>query len=108
MSSDYWDVRTLSAYLNIKSCTLYAWAAQGRIPCLKIHGLVRFRKDEIDQWVESFRERPKATESPRMRASAFDIDRVIARAKRAAYNSPHGETRQRSSPIGKEAADGAV
>lgn len=108
MSSDYWDVQRLSAYLNIKPCTLYAWAAQGRIPCLKIHGLVRFRKDEIDQWVESFRERPKATESPRMRASAFDIDRVIARAKRAAYNSPHGETRQRSSPIGKEAVDGAV
>jgi len=108
MSSDFWDVQRLSAYLNIKSCTLYAWAAQGRIPCLKIHGLVRFRKDEIDQWLDSFQERPKAAESPRVRASAFDIDRVIARAKRAAYNSPHGETRPRSSPIGKEAADGAV
>jgi len=108
MSSDFWDVQRLSAYLNIKACTLYAWAAQGRIPCLKIHGLVRFRKDEIDQWLEGFREHPIATESPRVRGSAFDIDRVIARAKRAAYNPPHGETRQRSSPIGKEAADGAV
>lgn len=108
MFSDYWDVQTLSAYLNIKPCTLYAWAAQGRIPCLKIHGLVRFRKDEIDQWLESFRERPKAAESSRVRASAFDIDRVIARAKRAAYNARHGETRLRSSPIGKEAADGVV
>lgn len=108
MSSDFWDVQRLSAYLNIKACTLYAWAAQGRIPCLKIHGLVRFQKDEIDQWLEGFRERPKAAESPRVRASAFDIDRVIARAKRAAYNSRHGETRLRSSPIGKEAADGAV
>lgn len=108
MSSDFWDVQRLSAYLNIKACTLYAWAAQGRIPCLKIHGLVRFRKDEIDQWLEGFRGQPKAAESPRVRGSAFDIDRVIARAKRAAYNSPHGETRPRSSPIGKEAADGAV
>ncbi len=102
------DINAVSKLLNIKPCTLYAWAAQGRIPCLKIHGLVRFRKDEIDQWVEGFRERPKAKEFPRVRPSAFDIDRVIARAKRAAYNSPHGETRQRSSPIGKEAADGAV
>lgn len=102
------DINAVSKLLNIKPCTLYAWAAQGRIPCVKIHGLVRFRKDEIDQWVEGFRERPKAKEFPRVRPSAFDIDRVIARAKRAAYNSPHGETRQRSSPIGKEAADGAV
>jgi len=108
MSSDYWDVQTLSAYLNIKPCTLYAWAAQGRIPCLKIHGLVRFRKVEIDCWLESFRARPKTEKSRPVRASAFDINRVIARAKRDAYNSRHGETRQRSSPIGKEAADGAV
>jgi excisionase family DNA binding protein len=102
------DVNAVSMLLNIKPCTLYAWAAHGRIPCLKIHGLVRFRKDEIDQWLASFRERPKTEESSRVRASAFDIDRVIARAKRGAYNPRHGETRQRSSPIGKEAADGAV
>lgn len=102
------DINAVSRLLNIKPCTLYAWAAHGRIPCLKIHGLVRFRKDEIDQWVENFRERPKAPDSPRVRPTAFDIDRVIARAKRAAYNARHGETRLRSSPIGKEAADGAV
>ena len=108
MALEYWDVQTVSKYLSIKPCTLYAWAAQGRIPCLKIHGLVRFRQSEIDQWVEGFRVRPTAKEFPRMRSTAFDIDRVIARAKRGAYNSPHGETRQRSSPIGKEAADGAV
>ena len=101
-------IKEVATRLQIKPSTLYAWAAQGRIPCLKIHGLVRFRKDEIDQWLESFRERPKAEKSRPVRASAFDINRVIARAKRAAYNSPHGETRQRSSPIGKEAADGAV
>lgn len=102
------DVSGLSQLLNIKPCTLYAWAAQGRIPCLRIHGLVRFRKGEIDQWVEGFREQPKAAESSRVHVRAFDIGRVIARAKRPAYNAPHGETRPRSSPIGKEEADGAI
>lgn len=48
------DVSALSHLLNIKPCTLYAWAAQGRIPCLKIHGLVRFQKKEIDKWMENF------------------------------------------------------
>ncbi len=108
VSAILWDVQAVSRYLNIKACTLYAWAAQGRIPCLKIHGLVRFRKDEIDRWLEGLRERPKAKEYLPVRASAFDLDRVIARAKRDAYNSRRGETRPRSSPIGKEAADGAV
>ena len=102
------DINAVSRLLNIKPCTLYAWAAHGRIPCLKIHGLVRFRKDEIDCWLEGFQERPQAKEYPRLRTSAFDINRVIARVKRAAYNPRHGETRLRSSPIGKEAADGAV
>lgn len=101
-------IKDVALRLQIKPATLYAWAAQGRIPCLRIHGLVRFRKEEIDQWVEGFRERPKAPESPRVQPKAFDFDRVIARAKRAAYNARHGETRPRSSPIRKEAADGAV
>jgi excisionase family DNA binding protein len=101
-------IKEVATRLQIKPSTLYAWAAQGRIPCLRIHGLVRFRKDEIDQWVEGFRERPKAVVSPRVRPSVFDLNRVIARAKRDVYNPRHGETRLRSSPIGKEERDGAV
>lgn len=101
-------IKEVATRLQIKPSTLYAWAAQGRIPCLRIHGLVRFRKDEIDRWLEGFQERPKAEKSRQVRPTAFDINRMIARAKRDAYNSRHGETRHRSSPIGKEAADGAV
>ncbi|MEQ1847085.1 MAG: helix-turn-helix domain-containing protein [Nitrospira sp.] len=101
-------IKEVALSLQIKPATLYAWASQGRIPCIKIHGLVRFQKEEIDQWVEGFRERPKAAEAPRVQPKPFDVHRVIARAKRAAYNARHGETRLRSSPIGKEAADGAV
>ncbi len=101
-------VKEVATSLQIKQTTLYAWAAQGRIPCIKIHGLVRFRKEEIDLWVDSFREQSKAAGPPRTHPRAFDIDRVIARAKRAAYNARHGETRPRSSPIRKEEVDGAV
>ena len=35
-------VKELADQLHIKPSTLYAWAAQGRIPCFKLHGLVRF------------------------------------------------------------------
>ena len=42
-------IKDLSAWLNIKPSTLYLWAAQGKIPCQKIHGLIRFdRKKSRD------------------------------------------------------------
>jgi hypothetical protein len=44
--NSYWDIRDLSVYLHVKPSTLYAWAGQGRIPCLKILGLLRFRREE--------------------------------------------------------------
>ena len=80
-------VQELAQLLHIKAATLYAWAAQGRIPCLKIHGLVRFRKDEIDQWLESYA-RPGTPETdalPLTRNRGDDVDTLIARAKAEVY-----------------------
>jgi excisionase family DNA binding protein len=102
-------IKELAEALSIKPSTLYAWAAQGRIPCLKIHGLVRFRRDDIERWIESFRIRksPVALKSgpsgPRMA-----LDELIARAKGQAYNSRPRGNQPKSSPIGKEETDGAV
>ena len=39
-------IKDLSAWLNIKPSTLYLWTAQGKIPCQKIHGLIRFDQDK--------------------------------------------------------------
>lgn len=89
----YWDIKALSGYLNIKPGTLYAWVAQGRIPCLKIHGLLRFRPKEIENWVASFRvdPTPRITRSTPSRGPSSELDTLIARAKGQAYNSqPRG------------------
>ena len=80
-------VPQLAELLQIKAATLYAWAARGQIPCLKLHGLVRFRKDEIDQWLESC-ERSRAPETdalPLTRNRGNDVDTLIARAKAEVY-----------------------
>ena len=101
-------VKELSAELHIKASTLYVWAAQGKIPCRKIHGLVRFDPAEIDRWLSSFS--PPQSVPPQIekrRTDPSNLDRLIARAKRAVYTSGHGETRPRSSLIGKEEHDGA-
>ena len=99
----YWDIRQLADYLNVKPATLYAWAAHGKIPSLKLHGLLRFRQDEIDKWLESCRvlSRP-AVHIPKKRRQQplHNVDVLIERAKRAAYTE-RGETTI-ASPFRKE------
>ena len=104
-------IKDLSKTLQIKRSTLYAWVQQGKIPSLKINGVVRFVPQEISTWLESSRHAalplsPLAL-STSHNADLMDLDTLIARAKREAYTPPHGETRPKSSLIGKEEVDGA-
>jgi excisionase family DNA binding protein len=103
-----WTVKDIVQQLQLKPSTVYAWAAQGKIPCRKIHGLVRFDPSEIDRWLTSFSP-PKFVplQIETRRADNSDLDSLIASAKRAVYTSGHGETRPKSSLIGKEERDGA-
>ena len=101
-------VKNLSQRLQIKPSTLYAWVRHGKIPCRKIHGLVRFDPIEIDRWLASFSPpQPVPPQIGRRKTDNFDLDRLIASAKREVYTSGHGETRPKSSLIGKEERDGA-
>ena len=102
-------VKELSAQLHIKASTLYVWAAQGKIPSVKLHGLVRFRRDTIDQWVASFEQTASPCPSRPLRPPQYhELDPLIAAAKREVYTARRGKTRPTSRPITKEEIDGAV
>ena len=100
-------VKELSAWLNVKESTLYLWVSKNKIPCRRIHGLVRFEPEAIQVWLNGF----AATSTHRppcvSRRKAGDVDHLIEAAKRAVYTSRHGETRPKSGLIGKEEQDGA-
>jgi excisionase family DNA binding protein len=103
-----WTVKDLVHWLQMKPSTVYAWAAQGRIPSLKIHGLLRFRPEEVAQWVESFRQsRPKSVPTGSRTGDRVEVNALIARARREVYSTRHGETKPTSSLIRKEDDDGA-
>jgi len=103
----YVDIKELSQYLNIKSSTLYAWVAQGKIPHVKINRLIRFQKEEIDAWVGSFRDDGlKVIPMHPKGRSHEDIHTLIDRAKREVYNTSHGRPDQDRAR--KEVDDGAV
>jgi excisionase family DNA binding protein len=101
------DIKTLSKYLSIKISTLYAWASQSKIPCVRIHGLVRFRKEKIDAWLEGLSNEKPETGKIRFRHNSQDIDTLIARVKQEVYNKHRRETRPESAH-GKEDKNGAV
>ena len=55
-------LQELAAYLKIAEKTRYGYAQKGTIPGIKIGSAWRFRKSDIDAWLE---ERRRLTESSR-------------------------------------------
>jgi len=94
-------VKDLSVWLNMKPSTLYLWAAQGKIPCRKIHGLIRFEREQVLVWLQSFERKAPGYMPSVPRTQHNDVDELIEAAKRDAYTR-HGEIRPTASPKGKE------
>lgn len=46
-------LKELAQYLNMGVDGLYKMAQQGRIPALRAGGVWRFRKEDIDRWLEN-------------------------------------------------------
>ena len=47
-----WNTPELAAYLNVKETTIRYWVHIGYIPYIKFQSLVRFRKTDIDAWLD--------------------------------------------------------
>lgn len=53
MDDDIWTIKEVATYLKIKEKTAYALVAQGKIPGFKVGGAWRFRRMDIEQWIEN-------------------------------------------------------
>ena len=98
-------VKELSAWLNIKESTLYLWVSKNKIPCRRIHGLVRFEPEAIHAWLKSFETSPGKPFSLPTHDETSDLDQLIEAAKSEVYTR-HGETIT-PSPRTKEEQHGA-
>ena len=52
-SPGWLSVDDVAAYLGIKRGTVYKWIARHGLPVRKIGRLLKFRRDDIDRWMES-------------------------------------------------------
>ena len=46
------SINDLSKYIGIKPKTLYSWVSKGVLPHYRIEGLIRFKRKDIDKWLE--------------------------------------------------------
>ena len=96
--NSYWDILDLSRYLKVKVKTLYAMIYD--IPHYRVGKLIRFKKEEIEAWMENKKAKDAFKTQPRKKREVSEsanshIDRLIRKTidqtKQEDYNLDHGE-----------------
>jgi excisionase family DNA binding protein len=81
----YWNIKDLADYLGIKPSTVYALVEEKRIPHYRIGRLIRFKREEIDLWMEGNRQETldlagkKLIAAPQRR-QRLDVDHIVKKA----------------------------
>ncbi|NVK30196.1 MAG: helix-turn-helix domain-containing protein [Gammaproteobacteria bacterium] len=52
MDDEILTVKEVADYLKLAEKTAYRLAAEGRLPGFKVGGSWRFKKDDLQQWIE--------------------------------------------------------
>tara|TARA_R110002020_G_scaffold469629_1_gene694811 strand:- start:343 stop:543 length:201 start_codon:yes stop_codon:yes gene_type:complete len=52
------SLQQVAKYLLLSERTIYMWAKQEKIPAYKLGSMWKFKKESIDEWVESCRVGP--------------------------------------------------
>ena len=49
------SIKELAHYLKVNATTIYLWSNRGQIPAIKVGNLWRYRRSEIDEWLNEHR-----------------------------------------------------
>ena len=52
------SLQEVASYLGMAERTIYMWAQNGKVPAFKLGAAWRFRKSDIDAWLETQRTGP--------------------------------------------------
>jgi excisionase family DNA binding protein len=101
---EYLTIQQVADYLSIKTSSLYSKIAE--IPHYRIGRLLRFRKGEIDAWIEAKREDiAQISKTRSSKRNVSDVDKIVRRtidaAKGTRYNSS-GKSDHSIKGLGKE------
>lgn len=60
MDADILTIKEVADYLRIAEKTAYRLASNGTLPGFKVGGSWRFRRTEVDSWIEAERQKSSA------------------------------------------------
>lgn len=114
MQEEFLDIRDLSQYWKIPKSNIYSKVEDGTLPHYRIGRLIRFKKVEIDQWMEAQKRVSQNIPftklfKPKTNRSSVDgiVKRAIAEVKGLQYNPAIGKPDQFKG-LRKEDKDGAL
>lgn len=59
MTDDIWTIKELAAYLKLKEKTVYALVRKGELPGFKVGGSWRFKKSDLENWIDTRKKQPE-------------------------------------------------
>jgi len=114
---EFLTIDDVTRYLNVKRSCVYSLVEAGAIPHYRIGRLIRFKRHDIDQWMENHRQDPS---EPNKRARAIlkatnkgtlDIDGIMRKSidgvKRKCYSRCNGRPDQ-DKDLRKEVSSGIL
>jgi PTS system nitrogen regulatory IIA component len=57
------SIKDLASYLNVNVTTIYLWSNRGQIPAIKVGNLWRYRRSDIEDWLNGQRNQPVKQEA---------------------------------------------
>ncbi len=57
MNNDIMTIKEVAAYLKLTEKTAYRLTAEGKIPGFKVGGSWRFKRSDIERWIEEKKNR---------------------------------------------------
>jgi excisionase family DNA binding protein len=111
-------VPDVASILSVKESTVYQWAKSGEIPHYRLGRIVRFKRKDLEVWIEGHRKERDIGEERKAREilraigrGAQDIDRIIKKSiadtKENRY-TPSLEKPGKDKGLGKEAEYGLI
>jgi len=117
LSPEFLGIKVVSQYLGIQPSTLYCLAEEQKIPHYRIGRLIRFKRSEIDAWMDGNKRACIDPEQAARKALGtvqkpkIDIDRIVRKAidgtRGQGYTTPHGKPDQVKG-LGKEVKNGTL
>jgi excisionase family DNA binding protein len=68
MPTEVMTISDVATFLKVNEKTIYRLVKAGRIPAFKVAGAWRFKKADIDEWIEE--QKPAAQTNPKESAKA--------------------------------------